>query len=332
MNKYPKVNYIGNKEKIAEWICNHFPEDTTSVFDAFSGGASVAYLAKAKNLKVVANDVLKINYLISKVLVENSTHVLTDEDLEIIFSGKPFEGFMYKNYAEKYFFDHECTELDLYRKNIEGLSSEYKKALALILLRRAMIRKMPYSRFNLSWDKIKQLRDEEYSYEKYKRRRGYHNESFKAHFNANLEAYNRSVFDNGKNNLALNLDIFEAIDIVETDLIYIDPPYTGTMNNYHEFYGLLDSYIDGKVSTPFKNNFIKKEETLKLFDQLFSSLGSFKYWALSYNNSSYPNKKDLIDIIKKYRTDVQVFEKDHSYKLTGKQNKSENREYLFLIK
>ena len=72
--------------------------------------------------------------------------------------------------------------LDLYRKNIEKLDSEEKKSLAFSLIRRAMIRKMPYSRFNLNWDKIVQLRDEEYSYEKYKRRRAYHNQSFKFHF------------------------------------------------------------------------------------------------------------------------------------------------------
>ena len=49
-------------------------------------------------------------------------------------------------------------ELDLYRDNIEKLNSDYKKALAFSLLRRAMIRKMPYSRFNINWDKIVQLR------------------------------------------------------------------------------------------------------------------------------------------------------------------------------
>ena len=33
-----------------------------------------------------------------------------------------------------------------------------------------MIRKMPYSRFNISWEKVKQLRDEDYSYKHYKRK------------------------------------------------------------------------------------------------------------------------------------------------------------------
>jgi adenine-specific DNA-methyltransferase len=46
MFKYPKVNYIGNKEKIAKWICDQFPEDAKTIFDAFSGGCSLSYEAK----------------------------------------------------------------------------------------------------------------------------------------------------------------------------------------------------------------------------------------------------------------------------------------------
>ena len=33
MTKYPTINYIGNKDKIAEWICDKIPEDVETVFD-----------------------------------------------------------------------------------------------------------------------------------------------------------------------------------------------------------------------------------------------------------------------------------------------------------
>jgi adenine-specific DNA-methyltransferase len=87
-------------------------------------------------------------------------------------------------------------ELDLYRENIKKLNSTHKQSLAFTLIRRAMIRKMPYSRFNINWEKIKQLRDEEWSYEKYKRKRAYHNKTFKFHFLENLDEYNNAVFYN----------------------------------------------------------------------------------------------------------------------------------------
>lgn len=331
-NNFPKINFIGNKEGIAKWITDNFPIGIESVFDAFSGGSSIGYLAKKKGLKVISNDILKINYLIAKSIIENKEIKLTKEDINLIFSGKPIKGFMYKNYSNVLFFPEECTELDLYRKNIEKLSSEYKKSLALILLRRAMIRKMPYSRFNIPWDKVKQLRDEEYSYKKYKRKRSYHNQTIKSHFLENIESYNSAIFDNKKSNLSYNEDIFKLLGKVKADLIYLDPPYTGTMNNYFSFYGPIDEFIDSKKKKPFTNNFVDKKLSLMLFDKLFSKLNKYKYWVLSYNNSSYPSKNELTEVIEKYAKNIKIIEKKHNYKITGKGSKNNNKEYLFIIK
>jgi len=330
--KYPKVNYIGNKEKLANWICDYFPKDIQSVFDAFSGGSSIGYEAKKRGLKIISNDILKINYYLAKSLIENNQETLDEDDLNILFSGNPIKGFMYKNYSEVFFFPEECMELDLYRKNIQKLSSEYKKAIAYTLMRRAMVRKMPYSRFNINWEKIKQLRDEEYSYAKYKRKRAYHNESFKSHIIKNLLDYNKAIFDNQQINKVYNDDIFNLLNKIQTDLIYLDPPYTGTMNNYFGFYGLIDEYVYSKKLKPFENNFIDKKSSLELFDKLFANLQNFKYWFLSYNNNSYPLKEELINIIRKYSDDIEVIEKPHNYQITGKEKKSKNTEYLFIVK
>lgn len=58
MLKYPKVNYIGNKEKIASWICGQFPDGIETVLDAFSGGCSLSYEAKTRGYQVLSNDIL----------------------------------------------------------------------------------------------------------------------------------------------------------------------------------------------------------------------------------------------------------------------------------
>lgn len=331
-NKYPKVNYIWNKEKLASWICDNIPNNVNTIFDAFSGGVSVSFEAKKRWFKVISNDILNVNYFLAKALIENKKEILTEKDINIIFSGEPFEGFMTKYYSERLFFREECMELDLYRKNIDKLDNIYKKSLAFSLLRRAMIRKMPYSRFNLKWEQIKQLRNEEYSYQKYKRRRAYHNKSFKEHFLDNLKDYNGAIFDNKQENVVYNKDIFDIIKNIKADVVYLDPPYTGTMNNYFSFYGVIDEFILQKKLNPFENNFIDKKKSLVLFDKLFSNLGNFKYWILSYNNNSYPKKDDLINIISKYSDDIKIIEKKHSYKLSGKEQKNKTTEYLFIIK
>lgn len=331
-NIFPRMNYIGNKEKLTNWICDNFPSWVESVFDAFSGWCSVSYEAKKRGYQVYSNDILKINYYIAKSLIQNKNQILDDNDVKTIFGGLPYEWFMFKNYSCVFFYPDECKELDLYRKNIELLASEEKKALAFSLMRRAMIRKMPYSRFNIQRNKIQQLRDEEWSYLKYKRKRAYHNISFKEHFLDHLKEYNNAVFDNGKENIVYNQDIFDLLKEIKADLIYLDPPYTWTMNNYFGFYGLLDEFVNTKTLKPFKNNFIEKKDSLVLFDKLFSNLQNFKYWMLSYNNTSYPSKEDLLEVISKYSTEIQILERKHIYQITGKKNKKDNTEYLFIIK
>ena len=331
MNSYPKVNFIGNKEKLSKWICDHIPIGSKSIFDAFSGGCSISYESKKRGYKVYSNDVMNVNFHLAKALIENNSEKLETQDIESIFSGNSIKGFMYNNYSNKFFFPDECMELDLYMKNIKQIKSSYKRSLAFSLLRRSMIRKMPYSRFNIKWEKIKQLRDEDYSYKKYKRKRAYHNQTFKFHFLSNLEDYNNAIFDNGMDNLVFNKNIFDIIDNVEADVIYIDPPYSGTMNNYYKFYGLVDNYISGKIIDPFENNFIDKEKTISLFNNLFSKLRNFKYSILSYNSSSFPGKGELIKIIKQYSKKIDVIEKQHNYQITGKEKKQKNTEYLFII-
>ena len=46
MKKFPKVNYIGNKEKLADWIIDSLPIKNGVVLDGFSGGNSVSYELK----------------------------------------------------------------------------------------------------------------------------------------------------------------------------------------------------------------------------------------------------------------------------------------------
>ena len=182
-SKFPKVNFIGNKEKVGDWITSNFQDGANSVFDAFSGGCSISYKAKEMGYKVISNDVMKVNYHLAKAIIQNNKHKLDSRDVEKIFSGRPQKGFIYKNYSEVYFYPEECMQLDQYWKNIDKLiNNTYKKSLAFSLLRRAMIRKRPYSRFNVLWKKVVQLRNEEYSYKHYKRKRAYHHESFKTHF------------------------------------------------------------------------------------------------------------------------------------------------------
>jgi len=329
--KFPKVNFTGNKRKVVDWIFENMPGDGKTFFDAFSGGCSVSYEAKKRGHKVITNDVLKINQLIAKSFIENKNVRLSEDDCDIIFSGKPVEGFMFKNYSNVLFYPDECMQLDQCRRNVEKLRGPTKKAMALVLLRRAMIRKMPYSRFNIRWSKVDQLRDEEFSYAHYGRKRAYHNDTIEEHFRGNLKNYNDAVFDNGEDNKSYSSDVFALLPKIKADIIYLDPPYPGTMNDYHSFYGVLDEYIKSRKISPFGNNFTSKKPTLTLFEKMFACLKNFKHCLLSYNNNSYPSKEVMLAMMEKHAKSVRVVERKMNYQITGKREKNTNREYLFIM-
>ena len=328
--KFPKINFIGNKEKVNDWITSNFPKKTYSIFDAFSGGCSISFRAKQLGYKVISNDVLEVNYHLAKSLIQNNRFKLTKNDILKIFEGKPKKGFVYRNYSEVYFYPEECMELDQYWYNInKNIKNSYKKSLAISLMRRAMIRKRPYSRFNILWKKVIQLRDENFSYEKYKRKRSYHNQSFKSHFLDEVDAYNSAIFDNNKKHKVMNKNIFDVIDKVEADIIYLDPPYPGTMNDYFGFYGFLDEFIAQKKLEPFPNNFTDRSKVIEDFDYLFSRSNNFKHLLLSFNSKSSPKKEIMLALLKKYFKRVELLERKHNYQITGKENKKTNNEYLF---
>lgn len=332
MSKYPKINYIGNKAKLVDWIIENLPLKRGKVLDIFSGGSSVSYALKESNYEVISNDVLYSNYVISKAIIENSTLKLNNEiiekDIPTILIEKKYKKIEFL--SNKLYFDEEVKELAKLICISETLDG-YEKYMFLALLRRAMIRKLPYSRMNVPWNQIVKLRDEDYSYMKYKRKRAYHNLSFKQHMLDNLNNYNESVFDNGKNNLSYNLDSFEMLKKVKNpvDIIYMDPPYPKTMNKYGEFYGLFDTvfdeekeYIDFSANDKFMQNMEKLVQ---------KCINKTKYIVISLNNKTSPSAEELKHMLEKYGN-VSIKYKDFQYKVTGKENKNTTVEILIIVK
>jgi len=332
MSKYPKINYIGNKNKLTDWIVTNLPYKKGIVLDLFCGGCSVSYALKEKGYTVYSNDALYSNYVLAKAIIENNDTKLNFDDFNLNILNKEKES-KYKKInflSNRLYFPEEVKEL----ANLVCISDKligYKKYMFLSLIRRAMIRKIPYSRMNVPWDQIVKLRDEDYSYMKYKRRRAYHNLSFIEHINDNLNNYNDAVFSNNKENRAYNYDSFEMIDKLEekVDIVYMDPPYPATMNKYGDFYGLYDKIFEQEVEYI---NFSENNKFLENLEKLVvKCLPKTKYIVISENNKTKPSIEELSNMLKKYGS-VQIKEKKHQYKVTNKENKNETIEVLIILK
>lgn len=328
---YPKVNYIGNKRNISSWIVDHIESDTEKVLDLFAGGMSVSYELKKRGYDIVANDALYSNFVLGKAIIENNSEKITELELEKLKDKykKVNFNFRFKNLlSKKYYYDDEVEELEklLYlKKEFVG----YKKYLYLSLIRRAMIRKIPYSRFNISWKQIEKLRDEEYSYAMYKRKRAYHNWSFLEHILNDYENYNNAIFSREVNIEVSNLDAKTCLEKIDfLDCIYLDPPYPGTMNKYEDFYGVVDTVFDKKNN--IKLDLISKNMFLKNFE-IIIKLCSKKsnYCLISFNISINPTLENVLNLIEKYGK-IDVFYKDYQYQVTGKEKKK-NQEVLIKL-
>ncbi len=334
MPKYPKINYIGNKSKLVDWILSNMPIKKGVVLDLFAGGCSVSYALKKQGYTVLSNDCLYSNYVLSKALIENSREILKVEDIFNIKISQKDSDQEYmkisKFLTNKLYYDFEVKELAKLIKISEKLD-DYKKYLFLALIRRAMIRKLPYSRMNVPWEQIKKLRDEDYSYNKYKRRRAYHNQSFESLIMADLQNYNESIFDNNQKNKSFHKDSFDFIKQFKgrVDIIYMDPPYPKTMNKYGDFYGIYDKifgkeidYINLSKNEMFLNN---------LIDLTKLCLNKTRYIVISLNNKTNPSVEELNSVMKNFGQ-TKVIQKSHQYKLTNKENKNTTIEQLLILK
>lgn len=329
MPKYPKVNYIGNKEKLVDWIIDEMPVKTGSVLDIFAGGCSVSYGLKKKGYSVISNDILYADYVIAKALIENSSVTLSKDvfDLNIDESRVEELNNKFSFVSNRLYYPNEVLELSRIVAISEKLT-DYERYMLLALVRRSMIRKLPYSRMNVPWKQIQKLRDEDYSYKKYKRRRAYHNQPFKSHILENIEKYNEAIF-NAKDCKAYNLDALEMADKIDfVDVVYMDPPYPSTMNNYDAFYGLFDEMFDSKKS---HTDYTKKDSFIENLDILLGKLSNkTRYVVLSQNTRVKPEPKEIECLLKEYGN-VTIKEKKHNYQVTGKENKNSSNELLFIL-
>lgn len=333
MSKYPKINYIGNKDKLVDWIIDNFPIKKGVVLDLFSGGNSVSYALKEKNYTVYSNDALYSNFVISKAIIENRDRKLNED----VLNTKVTESEINKKYnnikflTNRLYYEEEVKELAKLFVISKKIEDEYERYMFLALIRRAMIRKLPYSRMNVPWNQIQKLRDEDYSYKKYKRRRAYHNYTFEKHIRDNLENYNNAVFDNKKDNKSFNYDAFDMLDNLpsKVDIIYMDPPYPATMNKYGDFYGLYDRAVNHEIKyVNFSENNMFLNNLEKLIEKCIEKT---KYIVISESNKTKPTVEELSNMLSNYGK-VKTFSKEHQYKVTGSENKNKTIEMLIVLK
>jgi len=134
-----------------------------------------------------------------------------------------------------------------------------------------------------------------------------------------------------------NSDIIDLLksNIVEADLLYLDPPYGGASSDYAVLYRFLEEYLyeqkleDMEHIQKGSKRFGNKKGYQEQFEELLSLCGNFKIWLLSYNESSYADLDTITSTIKNAgRSNVQVFNVPITYQYRKGKNVISGKEFL----
>lgn len=334
-NNYHQLHnrrYIGNKQKLLDWIFSIIKQDCKNVnsfTDIFAGTGIVSSVAINEYKEVVLNDFLHSNNIIYKAffeqksfdedkvnnIIRNYNNINTD-DLE--------ENYFSENFGGKYFSYNSAKIIGFIRENIEEnkknlTDKEYSILIASLL----------------------------YSVDKIANTVGHYDAYFKKQhiedkfFLKPIEPINSSskifIFKEDANKLA---------NQIKTDLVYIDPPYNS--RQYSRFYHVLENLT--KWDKPKLHGVALKPEPENMSDycrvsakkRLYELVHSIKtkYFVVSYNNTynsksnSSKNKitlEEIEEILNSIGT-TKKYEKEHQQFNTGKTEFDNHREYLFITK
>ena len=326
---------MGSKRKLLPHIAKVIQgRGYKTALDAFSGSGCVGYMFKEMGISTTTNDFLKFAYDMAHGAIENSHVRLTDSDLALLLSPNPARGtFIKDKFGDRYFSPEDNDFLDNLISNIKLLPKSYSRSLALSAAHRSCLKRRARGIFT-------------YTGIRYTDGRNDLKMSLQEHFVKAVSEWNKSIFDNGTVNQALNRDVFGLP--TGYDLVYLDPPYLSPMSDndytrrYHFVEGLA-SYWQGLVIQEHtktkkivskKTPFSSKSTIHDAFDRLFEKFSASDI-LLSYSSTGIPSKEELTAMLKNHKNRVDVIEIDHQYSfgthshMIGNVN-NKIKEYLFL--
>ncbi len=336
---FPQLRYMGSKYRLLPWIHDILSDvEFHTALDAFSGSGCVAYLLKCMGKRVITNDFLDFAFRIAQATVENSEHKLSaDQCAELLAYNPHKRRFVETTFRDIFFTPKDLRFLDNVWANLPSLPTIHHQALAIAAMSRSCVKRQPRGVFTVAGDP-----------EQYKDGRRDLRLSLEEHFIESVKAYNETVFENGESHRALKGDIFD-VNPEGIDLVYMDPPYVPRSDDncyikrYHFLEGLA-SYWQGENTEILQSTKVKKLQkrytpfsykrtATEGFDRLFSRFRE-SILVLSYSSNGYPDLDQLVDLMGRYKENVEVFERNHRYHFGTHRNVSKERvmvrEFLIL--
>lgn len=331
---YPSTRYMGSKEKLLpnlKAVLDNF--EFNSAVDLFAGTGVVGYMMKSMGKEVISNDYMAMSATFARAMIENSSVTLGEEDIDSLFAPNPDAStFVQDTFEGLYYTNNENAVIDLVRSNIQAISSPVKRSLALSALMRACLKKRARGIFT-------------YTGLRYDDGRADLVMSMEEQIRRAADAVNVAVFDNGQSCKARNGDAMTFRKKV--DLAYIDPPYYSPLSDneyvrrYHFVEGLARDWqgVDMQWHTKtrkfksYPTPFSSRVGASEAFDALFRRLRQ-SILVVSYSSNSEPGRDEIVHLMSKYKSRVEVVEVDYRYSFANQRQadgmRNDVQEYIFV--
>lgn len=301
--------------------------------DAFLGGGSVSLMAKALGYQVLCNDIAQRSFIVGKALVENNRVKLSKADILRLFVPVKNNGFIQENFCPEVILSKQAEFLDNAFAVVRNMEDSHKKYMLLLLLVKYILSMREYKKFSTPYAFNIPMEERRIEWIK---NRTYH-VSIKAVLKPIPDALremmarvNRGVIDNACENKAYSLDVRDFLSKIKADIVYIDPPYAGTMA-YEDNYHALDQMLAGKLFPAEKSEFSNKDG-MKFLDDVFQAAKHIPTWIISMGNAQGQNDlMELQEMVEQYRKPtVYRIKYKHIPAVASEEHQAKNEEYLII--
>ncbi|MGI5850257.1 MAG: DNA adenine methylase, partial [Christensenellales bacterium] len=282
----------------------------STVADLFSGTVVVAEMFKSLGAKLITNDYMSFSYALQlariKLNKEPCCFINYYEAIDELNNLQGEEGFIYyeyclegtkeKKFQRNYFSPENALKIDAIRRCIERWKKEGKINSDMFYLLCADLVNAVTRVSNISgtYGAFLKIDDQR----KYKP----------------IKLIPSSFINNGMNNECFNKDIFEIINDVSGDILYLDPPYNS--RQYPPYYHILETVTEYDSPAiygltgrrPYQDKlspFCMKDKALPALLNIVER-ARFKNIYISYNTDGIINYQELGDQLKKI-ADVNYF-------------------------
>jgi adenine-specific DNA-methyltransferase len=343
--KVQRLNYIGSKFQLLDWITSNIQEKSgwesftdKRIADLFGGTGIVSHHFRSLGASIISNDAELFSSIITKAFTSSVYNDKCKTMIEVL--NKELEtqsrtGYITEHYSpydkseRKFFTVENAQKIDYVRERVEELRSDlaeedYTFILASLLVSADAISNVP-AVYGCFLKNFKSKATKEFKL-------------IPIHTVTTLAHQNSKTF---------NLDVLsdELLGKVSVDAVYLDPPYNERQysKNYFPLNIIAKTPVElekepalkGKTGIPtdcFISPFCKKGKVVEeAFERLFNNLKT-DWIFLSYNSESLVPKGRMLELMGKYG-DVTVVERDYKrFKSFEYNDDKEIKEYLFCLK